>query len=154
LEFNPRKLDLLDLVNENFLLLNKTAEKKQIRLLNEISKPLAVTADEDMLNTVIRNLLTNAIKFSSKGSIITINAVTKDNIVQVSVADSGVGMDQKKIDSLFRLDTPHSTAGTDNELGTGLGLILCKEFIEKSGGKIWVESEEGKGSKFYFSLSS
>jgi signal transduction histidine kinase len=154
LEFNPRKLELLDLVNENFLLLNKTAEKKQIRLLHEISAQTSVTADEDMLNTVIRNLLTNAIKFSNKESIISVNAVVHDNIVQISVADSGVGMDQKKIDNLFRLDAAHSTAGTENELGTGLGLILCKEFIEKSGGKIWVESEEGKGSKFYFSLSS
>jgi len=154
LEFNLRKHELLDLINENFLLLNKTAEKKQIQLLHKISAPLHVTADEDMLNTVIRNLLTNAIKFSNKGSVISVNATAHDNIVEVCIIDSGIGMDQKTIDNLFRLDAAHSTSGTENELGTGLGLILCKEFIEKSGGKIWVESEIGKGSKFYFTLSS
>jgi signal transduction histidine kinase len=154
LEFSPRKLELLDIINENFLLLNKTSEKKQIRLHHEIPFALHVTADEDMLNTVLRNLLTNAIKFSNKGSIISVKAVANDNFVEICVADSGIGMDQKKIDNLFRLDAAHSTAGTENELGTGLGLILCKEFIEKNGGKIWVESEIGKGSKFNFSLLS
>ena len=107
-----------------------------------------------MLNTVLRNLLTNAIKFSHKGSVICVEAAERENFVEICVADSGIGMDQKTIDNLFRIDVAHSAAGTENELGTGLGLILCKEFIEKSGGKIWVESEVGKGSKFYFCLPS
>lgn len=154
MEFLPRKLGLHDVTKEVFLLLSKTSEKKQIRLRHEIPPALHVTADENMLNTVLRNLLTNAIKFSHKGSVICVEAAERENFVEICVADSGIGMDQKTIDNLFRIDVAHSAAGTENELGTGLGLILCKEFIEKSGGKIWVESEVGKGSKFYFCLPS
>jgi len=153
LEYNPCKINLQDLIKEIFLLLRKTSENKEIRLADEIPPALQVTADEDMLNTVLRNLLTNAIKFSNKGSEISVKAVAKDKFVELSVTDSGIGMDQKQIDNLFKLDAMHSTSGTENEQGTGLGLILCKEFIEKSGGKIWVESEVGKGSKFNFTLS-
>ena len=153
IEFNPQKLELLQIVGENILLLKATAEKKQIKILREIPPELYVNADEEMLNTVLRNLLTNAIKFSYKGGAISVNAFAKDNFVEVSVVDSGVGIDQYTIENLFRLDAARSTIGTDNEAGTGLGLILCKEFVEKHGGKIWVESEPGKGSLFKFTLS-
>ena len=152
IEFSPKKLGLLKLVDENFLLLNKTAEKKQIQLQHKITRELNVNADEDMLNSVVRNFLTNAIKFSNKGGIIFVNAIAKGEFVEINVADAGIGMDQQTIENLFRLDVTHSTIGTGNEAGTGLGLILCKEFIEKHGGKICVESEFGKGSKFIFTL--
>lgn len=153
IEFNPQKLELLQIVDKNFLLLKATAEKKQIKLLHEILPELYVYADEEMINTILRNLLTNAIKFTNKEGAVTVNAVAKDSFVEVSVVDSGVGMDQNTIENLFRLDAPHSAIGTDNEAGTGLGLILCKEFVEKHGGKIWVESELGKGSLFKFTIS-
>lgn len=153
IEFNPQKLELLQIVDKNFLLLKAAAEKKQIILLRGIPPELYVNADEEMLNTVLRNLLTNAIKFTNKAGVVSVNAFTKDNFVEVSVVDSGVGMDQNTIENLFRLDAARSTNGTDNEAGTGLGLILCKEFVEKHGAKIWVESELGKGSLFKFTLS-
>ena len=153
IEFNPQKLELLQIVDKNILLLKATAEKKQIKLLRKIPPELYINANEEMLNTVLRNLLTNAIKFSNNGGAASVNAIAKDNFLEVSVVDSGIGMDQHTIENLFRLDATHSTNGTDNEAGTGLGLILCKEFVEKHGGKIWVESEPGKGSSFKFTLS-
>ena len=152
IEFNPKKLGLLKIIDENFLILNNSAEQKQIQLFNQVISTIQVTADEDMLNTVFRNLLTNAIKFSNKGGIISIRASAIENFAEIYVSDCGVGMDQKAIDNLFRLEITRSTAGTENETGTGLGLILCKEFIEKNGGTIRVESEVGKGSKFIFTL--
>ncbi|NJD21081.1 MAG: PAS domain S-box protein [Melioribacter sp.] len=154
IDFNPQKLELKKIVDENFSLLCKSAEKKQIQLLNKISYDTIVTADEDMLNTVIRNLLTNAIKFSYKGGLINVNAVQQGAMVQIVVQDSGVGMDQNIIDNLFSLDITRSKTGTENESGSGLGLILCKEFVERNNGKIWIESIPEKGSKFNFTLPS
>ena len=152
IEFVPQKLDLFKLINENLLLLNNSAEQKQIHLLNKVPAGINVIADEDMLNTVVRNLLTNAIKFSNKCGMIEVIASLKENYAEICVSDCGVGMDQKIINNLFRLDVAHSTAGTENETGTGLGLILCKEFIERNGGTIRVESQPGIGSKFIFTL--
>ena len=152
IDFIPQKLELKKIVDENFSLLCKSAEKKQIQLHNEIPSEIIVTADEDMLNTVIRNLLTNAIKFSYKGGLININAIQQETTVQIGVQDTGVGMDQNMIDNLFSLDITHSKRGTENESGSGLGLILCKEFVERNNGKIWIESIPGKGSKFIFTL--
>jgi PAS domain S-box-containing protein len=152
LEFNPQKLDLIKIIDENFLLLSNSAEQKEIRLYNQIVSTIEVIADEDMLNTVFRNLLTNAIKFSNKGGIISVSASAINSFAEICVSDCGVGMNQKAIDNLFRLEITRSTTGTENETGTGLGLILCKEFIENNGGKIRVESEVGKGSKFIITL--
>ncbi len=152
IDFNPQKLDLHELVNANFLLLEMTAEKKRIQLLHKIAGQQYVYADKDMIDTVIRNLLTNAIKFSNRDSVINVNAAAKGDFTEIEVVDSGIGMDKKTIESLFRLDATHSSSGTENESGTGLGLILCKEFVEKNSGTIRVESEHGKGSKFIFTL--
>lgn len=105
-----------------------------------------------MITTVMRNLITNAIKFTpSLGTILVKGYKTKDEIV-VSVIDSGIGISKDDMKKLFRLDTPFTRRGTNDEAGTGLGLLLCKEFINKHNGKIWVESEEGKGSTFSFSI--
>ncbi|HET54928.1 MAG TPA: PAS domain S-box protein [Ignavibacteria bacterium] len=153
IDYNPEKINLMSVVKENFNLLEKTAANKNIKFIHKISENIFINADEAMLNTVLRNLLTNAIKFSYKNSQITLAAENyNEKEIIVKVVDSGVGMNKNRVDSLFKLDTTNTTPGTANEAGTGLGLILCKEFIEKHGGKIWVESEEGKGTTFNFTL--
>jgi len=105
-----------------------------------------------MINTVLRNLISNAIKFTHPGGKIIVSAEEIQNEIKVSVSDNGVGIPKNSIEKLFRIDENYSTPGTQKEKGTGLGLILCKDFIEKHGGKIWVESDEGKGSTFSFTL--
>jgi signal transduction histidine kinase len=111
-----------------------------------------VYADEDMLNTVLRNLISNAIKFSSKDDKINISAIEAKDSIQIDINDTGTGMEPSRVESLFKLDETRSTIGTDNESGTGLGLILCKEFIEKHGGKITVASQLGIGTTFSITL--
>lgn len=152
IEYNPRELQLLNIVEENFQLLKNTAGEKKIQLKQNVADGLTVNADEDMLNTVLRNLLTNAIKFSNENGVVEVNSKINENFVEIAVKDNGTGMDEDTISKLFRLDTTNSKPGTAGETGTGLGLILCKEFIEKHGGKIWVESEISKGSTFLFTL--
>jgi len=105
-----------------------------------------------MVKTIFRNLISNAIKFTPENGTITITATMDDLQVEITVSDTGVGISYENIPNLFRIDTSVSTKGTSNETGTGLGLILCKEFVEKHTGKIWVESEIDKGSKFKFTL--
>jgi signal transduction histidine kinase len=103
-----------------------------------------------MLRTILRNLLTNGIKFTCKSGEVQVNSVVSDGHVEISVADNGIGMSPEVMNRLFRIDSNVATRGTENEKGTGLGLFLCKEFVEKHGGMIWVESELGKGSVFKF----
>jgi signal transduction histidine kinase len=107
-------------------------------------------ADKNMVKTILRNLISNAIKFTNKNGSVNAGASVTVNNVEISVCDSGIGMTEETMAKLFRLDANLSTHGTENEKGTGLGLILCREFVEKHGGKIWVESEPGKGSTFKF----
>jgi PAS domain S-box-containing protein len=152
IEFNPQNLNLKDLVYLNSELIKASAEKKHVDVICDIPEDFFVFADDEMLKTIIRNLLTNALKFTGKGGKIGVSAINKDSQIEFCVSDTGIGMDENARNSLFKLDSSHSTAGTENEAGTGLGLILCKEFIEKHGCKIWVESELGKGSKFFFTL--
>jgi signal transduction histidine kinase len=105
-----------------------------------------------MVTTVINNLITNAIKFTPGDGTIEIHSFEKGGMVEVMVADTGVGIPKEKLEKLFRLDEKVQSDGTNKEKGTGLGLILCKEFVEKNNGKIWVESLEGSGSWFYFTI--
>lgn len=151
IEFHPAKLNLKNLVNVNLELLQPSASNKEIVIKSEVEDSF-VMADEDMLNTIIRNLITNAIKFTPKGGMITIASKEVGKYAEVSVSDTGIGMNGDTVANLFKLDSTHSTLGTNNEAGTGLGLILCKEFVEKQGGKIWVESTLNVGSKFIFYL--
>ena len=128
-----------------------------IIILNEISKDIIINADRNMFSTIIRNLLSNAIKFTHKNGEIIINThkIIDSNDIemcQISIIDNGVGIPIEKQPHLFSIDSNTSTVGTDNEAGTGLGLLLCKEFIDKHNGSIWVESEVGKGSKFVFTI--
>lgn len=150
--FTPEIFDLTEILEENKALLQAQAENKKIEIINSYTDSVPVNTHKHSINTVIRNLISNAIKFTPEGGTITTNVKKEDNFVVVSVADTGVGMSQEVMDKLFRIDAKHSTKGTANEKGTGLGLILCREFVEKNGGKIWVTSEEEKGSVFSFSI--
>lgn len=149
---NPKRLDIKDIIVNCFKLLSPLSDAKQIKLINQIPEHTLIVADVNALTVVIRNLVSNAIKFSPINGEIYITVENQDKNIHISVIDNGVGMTQETIEKLFRIDVNISTIGTSKERGTGLGLILCKEFIEKQGGKIWVESELGKGSKFIFSL--
>jgi len=126
------------------------------KLVHTVDEKIVINADKEMLSTIIRNLLSNAIKFTPRGGKIIVNAnkITDNNakFIQISVKDNGVGVSKEIQSKIFDISENKSTKGTDKEEGTGLGLIICKEFIEKHGGKIWVESEEGKGSNFVFTL--
>jgi len=142
---------LLPVVDESIAMMLESAKSKGIEIAYVIPDDLVVFADSNILQTVIRNLVSNAVKFTPKGGKISVSAkATGDKGVQISIKDTGIGMSPKMVDNLFRLDVQTNRKGTDGEPSTGLGLMLCKEFVEKHGGKIWVESEEGKGSVFYF----
>ena len=128
------------------------AERKQITLKNLIPLETTAYADHEMIDTIMRNLISNALKFTDTGGTIEVSSHRNKNSINVIVLDTGIGMDQESIDKLFRIDVKYRKAGTAGEQGTGLGLLLCKELIEKNGGKIWVESAPGKGSRFIISL--
>lgn len=153
IEYCPVEINLYKIARESINLLKSPAHKKGINLICNIDESTNVFADPDMLQTIIRNLVTNAIKFTEKGDEVRVsNKLVNDDFLEVYVTDSGLGMDEETIKKLFRIDVHHTTKGTSDEVGTGLGLILCKEFVEKNGGKIHVESELGKGSRFIFTL--
>ncbi|MGC1392385.1 MAG: two-component regulator propeller domain-containing protein [Bacteroidales bacterium] len=146
--FTPELIDLHELFDEEFSMLNDMATGKNIELKNSFKDNLKITADKNMIKTILRNLISNAIKFTHKNGWVEVNAMIENKHVEISVSDNGIGMTKETMAKLFRLDGNLSTRGTENEKGTGLGLFLCKEFAEKHGGKIWVESEPGKGSIF------
>ncbi|MEI7831286.1 MAG: HAMP domain-containing sensor histidine kinase, partial [Prolixibacteraceae bacterium] len=152
MEFKPEYFELNAIIKEEILLLNGNAEQKSIIIATELSSIILVNADKAMLSTVLRNLISNAIKFTNQKGKITIASMFKQHELIISVIDNGVGMSKERLNQLFKIDESYSTRGTQNENGTGLGLILCKEFIEKNNGKIWAESEIGVGTTFYFSL--
>lgn len=150
--YNPDLVDLNFIINENISLLLLNAKEKSIELVNNLNTNINVLCDIGMIQTVIRNLISNAIKFTNENGKININLSESKEFYILSIADSGVGMNQESVDKLFRIDVNHSTLGTKNEKGTGLGLIICKDFVELNGGTIWVESTEGLGSTFSFSI--
>jgi PAS domain S-box-containing protein len=158
--FNPDTCMLPFMVKQVLDIQLEVAKQKQIEFINNVANDITVIADESMLNTVLRNLISNALKFTPRGGIIEVGATVQpsedlkrsEGSAVIYVKDSGIGMSADTKSNLFKLDAKVSRPGTEDEPSTGLGLILCKEFIEKHGGKIWVESEEGKGSTFYFSL--
>ena len=151
--FNPEALQLYPVVQESFVLLSDTARKKDIDLSYSIPDSCEIYADSNMLETVIRNILSNAIKFTPKGGkIILLAKVDDDKSVTISTKDSGIGMSPDMVNNLFQLADQTNRRGTENEPSSGLGLLLCKEFVERHGGELWVESEEGKGSLFSFTI--
>ncbi|MCD4771939.1 MAG: PAS domain S-box protein [Bacteroidales bacterium] len=152
IKFEPEKFHLKVLVNNLLVLFKDVAAKKKINISAKIPVPITVFCDENMINIVLRNLTSNAIKFTSKNGNVLITAKKENGNIKISIKDDGVGIEPEDINKLFKIDESVSTLGTDNESGTGLGLILCKEFVEKNGGKISVISKVGKGSTFSFTL--
>lgn len=151
LRIHEDRIDLQRLVNENFKLF-EAQQPKSMQLKNEISSGVFALADLNMVNLVFRNLIYNAIKFTEAGGLVTVQAQSKGDMIEISIADNGVGISPDVQKILFEKTTGYSTRGTANEKGTGLGLILCKEFVERNGGTIWLHSEVGKGSTFFFTL--
>jgi signal transduction histidine kinase len=152
LEHCPQPIDIRDIVTQNINLFTQNAEGKQITLRNLIEKRIVVYADFNMVNAVMRNLISNALKFTKSGGRVEFSAKQNGEFVEVSVADTGIGIGKEHLAKLFRIDARYKRLGTDREKGTGLGLILCKEFIEKHGGTIWIESEVDQGSTVKFTL--
>ncbi|OQX99690.1 MAG: hypothetical protein B6I20_09725 [Bacteroidetes bacterium 4572_117] len=154
INFSPEQLNFYLLINETRKTLNQFAINKSISIINNIPENIHVDADKNMLSTIMRNLISNAIKFTPKEGTVEIGVETRHGVSlhEIYVKDSGVGISKEMQSKIFDIGENTSTKGTENEKGTGLGLILCKEFIEKHGGKIWVESDIGKGSKFIFTL--
>ena len=150
IEFNPEYFELVKLIIEVTELLNDSAKQKSIEISSELPHNILVLADKEMISTVLRNLISNAIKFTHPDGRITVSAHLQEEGWVLEVGDNGMGIKKEFIPKLFRIEESYSTKGTHDELGTGLGLLLCKEFISKHKGKIWVESEYGKGSKFSF----
>ena len=152
--FAPRYFDLVEFLADIIPLFSDIAGQKSITIQMDIPPKVSVFADQAMISTVFRNLISNAIKFTKAGGKIVLSVNQNTTGIVVSVQDTGIGIPEIMIGKLFQIDQCYSTPGTNREQGTGLGLILCKEFVEKHGGKIWVESEEGKGSVFFFTLKT
>jgi len=152
ISFQPHKQKLLPIIDSVSNTLGSAIILKQLNLSCLIPEDLEIIADTNMLTTIFQNLIGNAIKYSNTHGIITINARQKNNEIEFTVTDNGIGMSEKTKNGIFEMGQQVSISGTANEKGSGLGLILCKDFIEKHEGKIWVESEFGKGSKFIFSI--
>ena len=152
LPFEPREFNFKLCCDDVIEIVKQNAENKNITINIIEAEKIIVYADSNMLNTILRNLVSNAIKFTNKGGTISISAHRNNSNVTISVTDNGIGISPKILSNLFDITQVNSTTGTANEKGTGLGILLCKEFVEKHGGKIWVESELNKGSVFRFTL--
>lgn len=151
-EFKPEKIVLNEAVSSVVSLLMANATQKGIQLESAIDANIAVNADRNMLHSVLRNLVSNALKFTPQAGKVSVTATVKDNDILVCISDTGLGITKKDVAKLFRIDEHYSTLGTKGETGSGLGLVLCKDQVERNQGKIWVESEAGKGSNFFFTL--
>jgi len=150
--FNPEQLNIRTEINSNINILKSLADKKGIILHSKAERDIFIFADQNMLNSILRNLITNAIKFSGKDDKIILEVEELEKEVAIHVSDTGIGMGKATLEKLFKIGENNKSEGTAHEPGTGLGLILCKEFIEKHKGRIWVESEKGKGSRFSFTM--
>lgn len=148
----PENLNLIYLVNNAVSVYSNNLKNKSLVLKIDVRPDLYVFADKTITETILRNLISNAIKFSYSEGTINISTVTEEDFIIIQIKDSGIGMDEKKISELFHFGSGYSTRGTANESGTGLGLVICKELVEMQGGKMWVESKKDKGSVFYFSI--
>jgi len=152
IKYDPSHESLTRIIDETVHVLNASIKKKDLVFNSEIQEDISAYFDKNMIQTVVRNLLNNAIKFTPSGGKITISVKDNHDFLAVSISDTGVGISEEKLPMLFQFEDFHTTTGTAGELGTGLGLIICHEFIKKHGGEITVTSEQGKGSTFTFTL--
>ncbi len=150
--YNPMHIGLLDVVNEVTDMIDQIGRQKDVTIRKDISNDIEILADKDMIATVIRNLVSNAVKFTKPGGEIIIYTEQTPTSITLCVKDNGIGIAKDNLEKLFRIDAGYTSKGTKNEKGTGLGLILCKEFVEKHGGEIWAETEKDLGSTFFVSL--
>ena len=155
-EFKPENCKIIEIATLTIELLEAKAKSKNIKIICNIPANLVVVADKNHLQVVFTNLIANALKFTNNGGKITMysEALATGDFVKISVIDTGVGIPKELLADIFRIDKKHTTVGTDGEFGTGLGLLLCKEFVEKNNGEISVESEENKGTSFHITLPS
>ncbi|MCB1192756.1 MAG: hybrid sensor histidine kinase/response regulator [Leptospiraceae bacterium] len=152
IKFQPENYALNDFIQKIIDFFTSNAEEKNIQIIKQIPENASIFGDLNMLNTVIQNLVTNAIKFTHTNGKVTISANTTENFTTLAIADTGIGMSEENKNKLFRIDEHYIQPGTNGESGTGLGLIICKEFVEKHEGKIWVESELDRGSCFFITI--
>ncbi|MCX6286711.1 MAG: tetratricopeptide repeat-containing sensor histidine kinase [Bacteroidetes bacterium] len=153
IHFNPASVQLQPIVNDVLDLIKEQALNKEIEIISDIPDGLEVCADRNMLQTLIRNLISNAVKYTNRGGKIKLSAkYSGEKYVEIAIQDSGIGMNQEILNSIFLLEKQNSRKGTEGEPSTGLGLIICKEFVEKHKGDIWAESKEDQGSTFHFTL--
>ncbi|MCP4401375.1 MAG: response regulator [bacterium] len=152
MQYTPELLNLDESVEDNILLFQIKAEQKQIRLTYDISEGLAAYGDVSMVDTILRNLISNALKFTQAGDRITVASRIAGEWIEIAVSDTGQGIKPDALPKLFRIDEKYSTVGTAGEQGTGLGLLLCQNLVQLHGGRIWVESEMGKGTSFTFTI--
>jgi PAS domain S-box-containing protein len=152
LKFNPESLNLRIVVNESLENVQLQVANKGISAISELNEDFFIFTDKNMIDTVLRNLISNAVKYTYKKGTVVVRAKRNTKECIITVKDSGIGIEKEKVETLFRLENSLSLPGTEKEQGTGLGLKLCKEFTERMGGRIWVESKEGKGSEFNFTI--
>jgi two-component system sensor histidine kinase/response regulator len=152
IEIKPSKTDIFEIAVENINLFKATAQEKGVNLVFNVDIGTYAVVDKNMISTVLRNLVSNAIKFTKEGGKVVIESNKIDNFIEVSVLDTGVGIPEENKKKIFEIDNNISTLGTNDEVGTGLGLIIVREFIEKNGGSIKVDSTEGVGTKFSFTI--
>lgn len=152
IEFKPKQFYLTEIIDNLLILLKANYIAKNIEITTKLNPDLQLYADKNMIEIIMQNLLSNAIKFTHKGGCIEISASKHSDFAEIVVLDNGVGIPADKKDKLFKIESNYSSYGTERERGTGLGLILCKDFVEQHNGKIWVESEENKWSKFSFTI--
>jgi ligand-binding sensor domain-containing protein/signal transduction histidine kinase len=150
--FSPVRFNLAKLIETNVNLHRTIAGEKRIKVINRNEADHFAYGDTEMIHTVVRNLISNAVKFTALGNTVDVDVVEQPEWLEVLVKDQGVGISPENLQKLFRIDVKYKTTGTAGETGTGLGLVLCREFVEKNGGKIWCESRENSGSIFHFTL--
>ncbi len=150
--FNPEILNLQNIISDSTSFASFQANQKRINIKTETQANAQVFADENMITSLLRNLISNAIKFTPDQGEIRIKTDNLDDKIRISIKDTGVGMSTDNIEKLFRTDAKVQTSGTKDEKGTGLGLLICKEFVDKHNGQIWVESQEGEGCEFFITL--
>ena len=152
IEFRPEIYRLTQIIEDNIAFVKGPATQKHITIHSHITPECTIFGDANMINTIIRNLLSNAIKFTSDFGEVNIKAIMTPTFCEISITDNGIGINPVDQSNLFDTNTKFTSEGTNAEKGTGLGLLLSKEFIEKHGGTIWLKSEVGKGSTFTFTL--